>query len=441
MAYENLNKNLYSQIRSSQGTGRLTSAQLPSWELAIVSDVCMTRDQYPDVGIGYVKFRRLYTDKNIPEPELVWAKPFDASNVKYPIKGEYVSIIAGPTGDNKNKAELNSIQSNFYYSGPVNYKGGINENSHGVPIGADARLPQNPDAETLEMEAETGTNIQSTDSGIPNTKGQAFTRAFNIYPLDPLEGDNIIYGRWGNSIRLSTSQINPESITGADPTKGFKNNPWSDNENGVDQDPITIIRNGQSDELRDTEIETSPIGYIFENLRTDKSSIWLTDGQTINSLGEIFEDDGEEGTMVATTGVIKSSGLGNVFDDIGKATPQAIISADRIIFLAKDDEVLIFGKNGIGLASDNDIVIESADTITISAPVIELAGEVKLGVGGGQSAINGEKLIELLEDLIDEVMTLPVITATGPGTASPSPNMQKIKDALASTLSSGEDQA
>ena len=439
MAYENLNRNLYSQIQTAKN-GTADNQKAPAaWEVAIVTEVCMSKTQHQDKSIGSIKFRRLETDKSTPEKDLAWAKPFNLSNV-YPLKGEFVTVIQAPTGTNENKIESETSVITYYYTGPINYKGGVNENSHPNPVGADAREPHKKTAEQLETDAETGTSNMKQPT--PNFKGVAFTKAHNIYPLEPLEGDNIIYGRWGNSIRLSTSQINPESLTGTDPTKGYKNNPWSDNENNVDQDPITIIRNGQSDELRDMDISSEgSIGYIYESLQNDKSSIWLTDGQKINSLESMLTATGEDDTGVATTNMIKTSGLGNVFEDWGKATAQVIIAADRLIFTAKDDEVLIFGKNGIGLASDNDIVIESADTITISAPVIELAGEVKLGVGGGQSAINGEKLIELLEDLIDEVMTLPVITATGPGTASPSPNMQKIKDALSSTLSSGDDQA
>ncbi len=281
----------------------------------------------------------------------------------------------------------------------------------------------------------------SISEHIINKFGIAFTPASNIYPLQPLYGDKIIQGRWGNSIRLSCSQPNPEGYPELDPTLGYLENPWSNNENNVGEDPITIIRNGQSDESRDVSMTSdAALKPMFENLVEDKSSIWLTDGQTINSLSDLFLDTAEDGSMVTTTNVIKSSGLGNVFNDLGKATPQVIIASDRLIFTSKDDEILLFGKNGIGLAADNDIVLESNDTVTISAPRIELLGEVVYGSGGGK-AINGEMLIELLEDLIDEIMALPVITATRPGTAAPTAAIETIKNNLPTPLSSGDDHA
>ncbi len=430
------------QLQNNLSSAGPTPSEKIGWEIALVEAVCITDGQYmhhdDPVGIGYVKFRRLSTDGSKPFNKLEWAKPFNSTN-EYPIRGEFVTVISGPSNVAINTSYLDSPIPRFYYMGPVNYKQHINDNAFEAPVGAD--FVTSPAKSATAMEEQSDMAVDEVEPEVDNASGLAFNKAFNIFPLQPLEGDSIIQGRWGNSIRLSTSQINPEGYGETDPTKGFLDNPWSDNEEKYGEDPILIIRNGQSEELRDTNIdgEESP-GHIFENLKEDKTGIWLTDGQTINSLREVFDDTSDNGPGVATTTQIKDAGLGNMFTDWGKATPQAIIASDRIIFMAKDDEVLLFGKNGIGLASDNDIVIESADTITLSAPVIELAGEVKYGIGGGK-AINGEKLIELLEDLIDEVMSMGVITATGPGTASPSSKMQSIKDQLADTLSSGDDQA
>ncbi len=391
-----------------------------------------------DAGAGWVKFRRIKTDRSTPIESLEWAKPINWCT-QYPVKTEVVMVIAAPTGPNPSAVAADSKFPGFYYFGPINHHEAINHNASPIVSDVDVITKATTKALGYEEQANSSPDTAPDEINI-NKHGIAFTSTPNIFPLQPLYGDNIMHGRWGNSIRFSCSQPNPEGFDELDPTKGYLENPWSDNENNVGEDPILIIRNGQSDEMRDINLAgTTAPPPTFENLKTDKSSIWMTDGQTINSLNELLNDTTEDGSGIATTNVIKANGLGNVFNDYGKATPQVIIASDRLIFTSKDDEILLLGKNGIGLAADNDIVIESNDTITISAPVIELVGEVKYGTGG--KAIDGEKLIELLEDLIDEVMGLSVITATGPGAAQPSPALQGIKDKLDDALSSGDDQA
>ncbi len=432
------------RINESANAANLKTNIPASWETALIVDIKMNYGEdilgnNPEIGLGWVKFRRLETDRGTPESNLEWAMPLN-NMTTYPVKGEMVLVSKGPSAPSDYYHDGDVKMCAFYYIGPFNYKNAVNENAISQVLETDINLSSGNPADNYVRESNSDPTSEQADF-VLNKYGYSFVRASSIYPLQPLEGDTIINGRYGNSIRFSTSQPNPSGYQELDETKGYLDNPWSDNENNVGEDPILIIRNGQSDESRDV-IHTSPEALLpmFENLKDDKSSIWLTDGQTINSLSELLNDATEDGSGVMTTSQIKANGLGNVYTDFGKATPQVIITSDRIIFAAKDDEILLFGKNGIGLAADNDIVIESNDTITISAPVIELAGEVKYGVGGGK-AINGEKLVELLEDLCDEIMGLSVITATGPGTANPSPSIQSIKDKLADALSSGEDQA
>jgi len=429
------------KTQSSRSTISNTST---GWEPAVVMDVSMHfgKDVYEkngEAGLGWVKFRRIRTDKNTAIENLEWAKPID-SVTRYPVKTEIVLVTAAPTAPDTYFQASDTKYPAFYYTGPINHSMGINHNAAPIVSDLDASPALGRQSNRYEEQTNSAVERPPELETVSNKYGVAFNPAYNIYPLQPLYGDSIISGRWGNSIRLSCSQPNPEGFEALDPTKGYLDNPWSDNENNVGEDPILILRNGQSDLSRDITKETDgSLEPMFEDLNEDKSSIWLTDGQTINSLNTLLNNTGEDGTGVTTTNVLKANGLGNVYNDYGKATPQVIIASDRLIFASKDDEILLLGKNGIGLAADNDIVIESNDTVTISAPVIELIGEVKYGTGG--KAIDGEKLIELLEDLIDEVMGLSVITATGPGAAQPSPALQGIKDRLDEALSSGDDQA
>ena len=107
-------------------------------------------------------------------------------------------------------------------------------------------------------------NDESSDIDLNGASGGTFVENGNIHPILPFAGDNILEGRFGNTIRLGiTSKID-----------GSIQNNWS--EEGDDGNPITIIRNGQDPELE-------PPGWIptTENINTDLGSIYLTSNQKI----------------------------------------------------------------------------------------------------------------------------------------------------------------
>ena len=94
--------------------------------------------------------------------------------------------------------------------------------------------------------------------------GQTFVEKGDIRSLLPEEGDVIFEGRWGNSIRFS-STTKQKTI----------NNPWSTQ--GDAGSPITIIRNRQST----LDINPDPWVPVYEDPNNDGSSIYLCAGQDI----------------------------------------------------------------------------------------------------------------------------------------------------------------
>ena len=99
--------------------------------------------------------------------------------------------------------------------------------------------------------------------------GKYFQEALNIKPLLPYEGDYIIEGRFGNSIRLGSTNIGED-------IPDENNNNWSST--GNTGDPITIIRNGQSNELDDK-------GWVptIEDINDDLTSLYLTSNQQLSN--------------------------------------------------------------------------------------------------------------------------------------------------------------
>ena len=131
-----------------------------------------------------------------------------------------------------------------------------------------------PDLKTNTLETAKN-NYNETESGLnrigENNKeiklGQYFKEKTNIKPLTPYEGDLILEGRFGNSIRFGSTNIS-NNISNP--------NNWSDL--GNTGDPITIIRNGQSNNLDEK-------GFLptIENIGEDSSNIYLTSNQRIRN--------------------------------------------------------------------------------------------------------------------------------------------------------------
>ena len=109
--------------------------------------------------------------------------------------------------------------------------------------------------------------------------GPNFPEKSNIRSLRQFTGDVTLEGRWGNSIRLSSTIFSD-----------VKENDWSQgSEYG---NPITIIRNGQG-------APTNNVPWIptVENINKDPSSIYLTQGQ------KIIIDDIQKNFSLASLGV------------------------------------------------------------------------------------------------------------------------------------------
>ena len=94
-----------------------------------------------------------------------------------------------------------------------------------------------------------------------------FIELENIRPLVPFDGDILIEGRFGNSIRFGSTN-NPNT---------YYKNQWS-NEATKETlgDPITIIRNGQK-QLNNKFVNN--FDHILENINDDHSSIYLCSKQ------------------------------------------------------------------------------------------------------------------------------------------------------------------
>ena len=243
-------------------------------------------------SIGAIRFESLDKNSNTNNQITTQASiayPMDINFKKIPTLGEIVFILQGPSY--KQLTTGNSDSSQFYYLSAISI---WNKNHLNM-------LP--PSSETSK-DTDTVDNT-SVSEGVPNNPetqveepipGKTFKEEAYIRNLYPVEGDVILEGRWGNSLRFSSTAIHTSESKDTE-------SPWSGE--GKDGSPITILRNGQS--------TTDQSGFnnwfpIYEDIQGDAASIYLTDGQAIPILlgSDNFDSFGVDATpQINTTTLVQ----------------------------------------------------------------------------------------------------------------------------------------
>ena len=210
-------------------------------------------------SIGTIFYTKVAGGKVSAETsKLASARPFFSYLKHYPLINETVVLI---TTTSKNIYKTGGAKATYYLP---NINQWNSQHHNALPLPADYK----DSSKTSDDYKITGTGIvrQTTDGDTDIPLGEYFDERMNLKPLLPYEGDSIVEGRFGNSIRIGSTAKDASTQP-----------PWS--EIGENGDPIIIIRNGQSEELDDK-------GWVntIENINQDASSIYLTSNQKINNL-------------------------------------------------------------------------------------------------------------------------------------------------------------
>jgi len=243
------------------------------------------------------------------------------SNIKqYPLKGEIVQLHILPTEESSRSQGSKKV----YYSEPI----GIWNHPH------HSSLPL-PSSSELDL-------------------GKNFKEVSDVNPLLPFEGDFILEGRQGQSLRLSS--------TVKDKT------PWKGEDNSK---PIIIVSNGQ--------VKTEEgFSHITEDINKDHSSLYFTSNQRI--------------------GLTPSYVLGECHEPkptINYTNSQLLGSSDRV-HLNGRDSIILTSTNHINLGSEG-VYVEGGVLTTIDAP------RINLGSRANQQGVKGNELKELLQEILTEL--------------------------------------
>ena len=213
-----------------------------------------------EFDLGKIYYESLYSFKSIPNDSSVSqaAYPIFRFIRQYPLIGEIVLVLSGPSPQLNDKASSRMS----YYFPPYSLWGSVNHNV----------FPNIQEySEFLKNYYSKPEYNFDNKVGVPEIPiGQYFQEKI-VKSLRPFEGDTLLEGRFGQSIRFGSTT----------PSKKSENS-WSNlGENGS---PITIIRNGQgnvpitSNNLTEVKNPWSP---TVENINYDQSSIYLTSDQSV----------------------------------------------------------------------------------------------------------------------------------------------------------------
>ena len=334
-----------------------------------------------------------------------YAFPFDKNNFTFPIKGETV-VIMKMFNQTFWLPYTNTPYSN-YRRDSITY-----EATRPVDTAGSDKSAKSYTEKTKTGGTTTNSNNKKSEIG--------YTIKEKVKFLKPKQGDTIISGRVGNTIRFSEFHLTDDNKTSS---------------------PSIFIRNKQNSEL-----DSQKIGeMVDEDINKDGTSVYMTSGKV----------------KIPFVETIKKTKIG--FKDYPSSDKlkgdQLFVNSDRVILSAKASEFIIFGKGNTGIITDGnfsidaekEIYIHNNKNVTIHSKganqiffnsengKIFLGKDKGLGDAGAdvQKMVLGGELVQLMSDLIDAITQQVYLTPAGPSSPGPTniSSFTTIKSKLKTILS------
>jgi hypothetical protein len=343
------------------------SAQ-PQFVPVRVKSIILNEDhsRFKDLGewnsLGAIEFEYI-SNPSGQSNVLSVAYPLYPNTKNYPLINEVVFLITLPSTG----IGLTWNATRSYYVNVVSLWNHPHHNAY----------PENPNvAPPSQVKDYTQTGVGSvrrvTDQSTEIYLGQTFLERSNIHPLLPFEGDFIQEGRWGNSIRF-----------GSTVKRGGERNDWSSF--GINGDPITILRNGQSP-------SSSEEGWIpiTEDINQDLSSIYSTSTQKIP-------------LEASSTSYVSYKSDSPINPKEYKDNPQIILNSGRLIFNTTQDHILLSSRKSINFNAVSSVNIDAPNTIIQSTNVYLGSKDAT------ESVLKGDTTIKLLKTLVQNLQSFMTI--------------------------------
>jgi hypothetical protein len=307
--------------------------------------------------------------------------PFFPNLKNYPLVNETVLIIGLANKEYKNN--FNNLT--FYYLSPLNLWNSNQTNPIPYPT---TKVTSNSQGKSYQEVEQTGNPNKPLETGNTVFKPGLYFNEDNISnPTFPYEGDYIIDGRFGNSLRFGNTVPN-----GIVPVQ----NNWSTS--GSIGDPITILTNKK-------HTSQPTFNSITEDINLDGSSAYFTSTQQIP-----IEVSSQNNYLSYTTPPTTPNQYNG---------EQIILNSGRLLFNSTQDHILLSSKKSINLNAVESVNIDAATQTVIQTPELYLGG-----IETAQPVVLGNDLVDLLTKILNDLSFLtgalqnqlgvPVGTPIGP---------------------------
>ena len=359
---------------------------VPARVLATVLD----NTTYPEIfktngewaSIGGIVFE--FVETPLPGSNLenrLFALPLLANLKNYPVKNEIVSLIISP--DTSVNTNTNAYR--YYYLPATN----IWSSNHHNAVPQEVYLGQGlqPAQKKDYLQVGAGSVRRVTDGSTEIQFDNGFKERTNIRPIPPFAGDMIVEGRWGNSLRLGSTN------------RSTLENTWSSV--GAEGDPIVILRNGQFSSNLEPWIPLS------EDINTDQGSIYLASTQKIPVNTVNFKTN----SYTSNPPVEPKEYVKN----------QIILDSGRLVFVAKEESILLTSVDSVHISAPRFNV--DVDSTTIQSSQIQL--------GSSDTSLlhpvaKGDKVAELFQDIIQLLQKLTIACGGAANGAGPILSLQQF---------------
>ena len=336
--------------------------------------------------IGCILFRTV--DNILPaEGNLPIAFPIDKNFKSLPVKNELVEIYELTAGNFGYRRLFNGV--NPSSSNPAN-----TIRSGYIPAtGAEENV------KNYQESFDTGiTTTNFDDSARLDGYGNYYLPTSGLHKLVLYEGDTLIESRFGQSIRFS----------------GYNNI-----ENNFS--PTIILRNGESSRTK----KLTPLASIEEDINRDGSVMVFGSNK--------YQLPFQPGT-VTDNGTSDFETKPDSFTNFPSKLigDQILINSGRLIFSAKNAEMIFYSKKNYGFISDGAMSIDNKLGIDISVganvnivtndrDIVMFTGNGSIFLGSGdlEPIVKGQQLVNILSELIDAIAAQTFLTPSGPTADGP----------------------
>ena len=303
--------------------------------------------------IGAVRARFDVSQQNQPFVDTNIFYPLDSNILQVPVQGEEVLGC--------------EFAGKYYYMSKLN-KSNLVTNDSNFGISAQRMIPKK--------------------AKIEFAFGRYFNPSSRVKKLLMREGDTIVQGRFGNSIRLGSNQFMSGSQTG------------QDKRDLTESSNVKIVAGGFTNGPIYNESLVSDLSSKI--IQEERSSVYLTTDEYVP-----YENVGVNSTFDNNETYFK---------------PQVIIQSDRIVFNSKGDD------GGIGIYSRDNVEIKSADKVEIDSPTIDIGSNSLVPAVLGNDDFVG--FITILANQVIAGMTTQRTALLTASQGNETPPSLKLKDEI-----------